>query len=155
MAFVGEMVVFAEQRKQKLGLYRFTASTQMVTTLYNLSCFLIGSDTIFKVEIDPAKEVGNLKNAIKQQKPVALKDIDADHLMLDRVTINKSLRRAPLINQLKTITENSHECQRLDDDLEVLSGIFGETPPTGQVYFILVRTPEGESIYPVASVASP
>ena len=119
----------------------------MAQTLYNLTCFLIGDKTIFKVEIDSAKEVGNLKNAIKQQKQAALKDVDADKLTLDRVTINRSLEPEARIHELQRLSNNSSECTPLGDDMRELSDIFDKTPPAGQVYLILVRIREGESIY--------
>ena len=119
----------------------------MAQTLYKLSCFLIGGDTTFKVKIDSTGEVSDLKNQIKEKKQ-ALKDIDADHLTLHRVTIDTSLRQGALISKLKTLSENLPECMPLNDDVELLSNISGETS-AGKRYYILVRAPEGEgeSIY--------
>jgi len=113
---------------------------------YNLTCFLIGGDRTFQVEIDRAKFVGNLKSAIKEQKPVALKDVDADQLTLYKGNIKNSIatKRPERMKELGRLSQNLSECTLLDD-LEVLSDIFGETPPTGQVCFILlVELPQGE-----------
>jgi len=117
----------------------------MAQTLYKLSCFLIGGDTIFKVKMDSTDEVSDLKYEIKEKKQ-ALKEIDADHLTLHLVTIDASFGQGALINELKTLFENLSECRPLHDDTEALSNIFGEIP-AGKRYIILVRTPEGESVY--------
>jgi len=113
---------------------------------YPIWCFLIGESSLFKVKIDPTDDVADLKQKIKEEKKQALKDTDANHLTLRRVTIDASLRQGALIDELNTFPENSPECMPLDADQEFVSNYLGEIPATKR-YYILARAPEGESIY--------
>ena len=132
---------FVEQRKPKLGLYRFHAP-EMSNEIF---CFLVGGLNVFPITISETVTVGRLKDIIKGKKQ-ALKDIDADRLTLHLVTISGTVRRAQLIDELNTFPEDSPECILLDDDIEPFSSYFGGTPAEKKCY-ILVRAPEGEFIY--------
>jgi len=116
----------------------------MAQTFYNLSCFLIGGDTIFKVKIDPTDEVANLKNAIKEQNKVRLQDVDAIDLTLYMAEIGTHLypTTAMRINKLNSLTLD--ECQALGVE-EPLSANFGENSQSKRKYTI-VKIPEGKSI---------
>ena len=118
----------------------------MAQTLYSLSCFLIGGDTIFKVKGDPAEEVADLKHAIKVEKPMALKDVDADHLTLYMAEIDTLLHPTTVmrINELKRKSLNVLECKKLEIE-EPLSTYFGENSQSKRKYTI-VKIPEGELI---------
>jgi len=113
---------------------------------FTISCFLVGDLDIFGVAIDGTMAVGQLKLKIKEQKQ-ALKDIDANQLTLHQGTIDISLGSEAFKHELNRLSENSHECTPLDHTIEVLSANIYENPPAGKMYIILVRTPEGESIY--------
>jgi len=108
-------------------------------------CFLIGESNIFKVKIDPTDDVADLTQKIKGQKQ-ALKEIDADHLTLYLVTVDASLTKEPRRNELNRLSKNLPEDTELDAD-DVLSADIYNSPPEGKKYIILVRSPEGESIY--------
>jgi len=134
--------VFAQQRKPKTK--HLPSTPQMAQTLYNLSCFLIGGDTIFKVKIDPTNKVANLKNAIKEQNKVHLQDIDAIDLTLYMAEIDTHLYPMTTmhINNLNSLTLD--ECQLLGVK-ELLSANFGENSQSKQKYTIM-KIPEGKSI---------
>ena len=55
---------------------------------YTLNCIVLGEASVFPVKINDAQLVGELKKAIKNEKPNDFKDIDADHLTLHRIRIN-------------------------------------------------------------------
>jgi len=116
----------------------------MAQTLYNLSCFLIGGDTVFKVKIDPTDEVANLKNAIKEQNKVRLRGVEADYLILYMAEVDTHLypTTAVRINKLNSL--NLDGCQLLETE-EPLSRYFGESSQSKRKYTI-VKIPEGESI---------
>jgi hypothetical protein len=60
-----------------------------MATLLKLNCWVLGEEStrIFSVEIDPDKNVGELKRAIKQKKKLALDPISADSLDVYNVSI--------------------------------------------------------------------
>jgi len=137
------MLCLVEQRKPKLVPLPPPLPPEMSFAIW---CFLIGESDIFKVKIDPTDDVADLKQKIKGQKQ-ALKEIDADHLTLHRVTINRPLETEALINELERLSETPQECTPLNLAIDVLSADIYNNPPTGKMHIILVRTPEGESIY--------
>jgi len=121
----------------------------MAQTLYNLSCFLIGGDRYFKVEIDPAKEVANLKSAIKAQKPLALKDIEADQLTLYKIDVDATDQNTyiTIVQDISQDLSNTEKATELNDAHD-LSEVF-ETMhlPKRRIHILVIcaRT------YPVAS----
>ena len=58
-------------------------------TRLKLNCWVLGEDStrIFPVEIDPGKNVGDLKTAIKEEKKPAFDHITADSLEVWNVSI--------------------------------------------------------------------
>jgi Crinkler effector protein N-terminal domain len=60
-----------------------------MATPLNLNCWVLGEDStrIFPVEIDPDKNVGGLKKAIKEKMKVAFDHIDANSLDIWNVSI--------------------------------------------------------------------
>ena len=59
------------------------------STLLRLNCWVLGDDSaqIFAVEIDPEKDVGALKKAIKEEKKPVFDDITSDSLEVWKVSI--------------------------------------------------------------------
>ena len=132
-----------------------TASTPyMAQTLYSLTCFLIGSDGTFQVKIDRTELVGNLKDAIKEKKPVALKDVDADQLTLYKGNIKNSIatNKPKRMKELERLSQNLSECTFLNDEEVELSEIFGNNEGQQQRLkpYVLVELPQGEPRKPVA-----
>ena len=116
---------------------------------FSIWCFFVGDPdgNIFEVNIDGNGTItaNRLKEQIKAKKR-ALKDIDADHLTLHRVIIDSSLQKKARKTELNRLSENLNEDTELDA-AEVLSASNYNNPPERKKYIILVRAPEGESIY--------
>ena len=108
-------------------------------------CFLVGGDSPFSVNIDNirTRTVHHLKVAIKAKAEFSAL---AYNLTLYRVAINESHDDQKRISELKQISQNLKECAELDE-MQQLSKTFGEIPSQGKVYYILVQTPESQSIY--------
>jgi len=90
--------------------------------------------------------VDQLKKKIKEEAKPTLDLVPATHLTLHRVTISASLRKEPRRNELNQLSKNLPEDTELEA-YEPLSADIYNSPPEGKKYIILVRTPEGESIY--------
>ena len=116
--------------------------------LHTLSCIVIGETTAFPVDIDETQTVGELKDAIKEKKQVALKAIDANKLTLYRAIVNESdyKQKQTRINELKRLSQNLNECTKLDNKEQQFSGFFGESPSQGKKCYTLVQIPIGQSI---------
>jgi len=84
--------------------------------------------------------VTHLKHAIKVKLPNALATVAADTLTLYRVAINESYDHATRMNELTRLCHNLRECRELDEKQQ-LSIFFGESPPPGKWYIILVILP--------------
>jgi hypothetical protein len=114
--------------------------------LYDIWCFLVGGDSTFRVIVDSAQIVHDLKKEIKAKNPKTFEDFDADHLTLYRAELDEAIdeQKQKRIDELKRLSHNLKECRELDAEQE-LSEIFGETPQ-GKNYYTLVWFPEGESI---------
>lgn len=116
--------------------------------LYNLDCFIPGDKNFLSIKIDKIEIVDRLKDAIKHKKEPELDAFAADALTLYRGAIDRSYHdKKARMNELRRLSEHLNECTELDDPLQELSEIFSESLPTGKIYVILVRIPEGESIY--------
>ena len=70
----------------------------------------------------------------------------ADSLTLYRIAIDQSHDKKLRMSELTRLSENLEECTELDE-WQQISTSFGERPPAGKIYVVLVQTPEGESIY--------
>ena len=109
-------------------------------------CFLIGGDSTFSVNIDKTltRTVDHLKKEIRKAPELNARAVDS--LTLYRVAIDQSHDKKLRMRELTRLSENLEECTELDEWQRV-STTFGESPPAGKIYVVLVQTPEGESIY--------
>ena len=110
-------------------------------------CFLIGGDSTFSVNIDEThtRTVDHLKKEIR--KSPELNARIANSLTLYRVAIDQSHDKKLRMSELTRLSENLDEkCIELDE-MQQVSTIFGESPPVGKIYVVLVQTTEGESIF--------
>ena len=57
---------------------------------YTLCCFVPGAKDTFPVDINEGMTVGQLKKAIKNEKPIAFKDVDAADLTLHQIKVDVS-----------------------------------------------------------------
>ena len=67
-------------------------------------------------------------------------------LTLYRVAVDQSQDKKLRMSELMRLSENLEECTELDE-MQQVSTIFGESPPAGKIYVVLVQITEGESIY--------
>ena len=100
-------------------------------------CFLVGADSVFSVDIDETRTrtVDHLKEAIKAEMGYSA---PAYNLTLYLVTVDGSYDKKTRMNELEGFFQNLKERKELDGWQE-LSGVFGESPPPGKIYLILVQ----------------
>ena len=112
-----------------------------------IMCFVpsIRESNAFPVDYDRDQMVADLKDKIKEKMHPKLKDYMANSLVLYRVAIDEALDHKRRIEELERLYKDK-EWMRLDE-WGGLSNIFGENPPEGRIYCIIVYIPEGESIY--------
>jgi hypothetical protein len=111
---------------------------------YNLSCFLIGDEDVFKVQIASTEEVGNLANKIIATKERTLTNTDPSDLALYMVEIDGSLDKDRRIDELRERSQNLDSCSVLNDAEELLSAIFGGS---SRWKYTIVQIPlAGESV---------
>ena len=55
--------------------------------VYTLFCIVLGKKSTFSVKVDETQTVDELREAIKNKKPIDFKDVDADHLTLHKIKI--------------------------------------------------------------------
>jgi len=127
----------------KNKVFTWTLPPPMTQKRYNLSCFLVGDDAIFKVKIDHQDEVGNLINKIRKAQPT-LADIRPSSITLYMAEIDTPLDTMGRINELKRRSQNLSECRKLGNIEAKLSTIFGDN---SQGKYTIVQIPEGESIF--------
>ncbi|KAF9368727.1 hypothetical protein CPB97_004301, partial [Podila verticillata] len=109
-------------------------------------CLVDGESTPFPVEIEPAKTIGELKDAMKEKKSPEFDDIAADKLTLWRVSI--------------PLPDDNNDDDDDDDDLPILlnniskidrrklktvtnkvSDVFGNEPDEKMIHVIVQRPP--------------
>jgi len=115
--------------------------------LYKILCFVPGDHSTMLVNIDEQSWVAELKNKIKEMAPATLNGIDAHRLTLYRVEVDRTYDMQQCIDEFKRLSGNLNECTKLNDVEKELSVFFGESPPEGKKYYILVQLPEGKSIH--------
>jgi len=97
-----------------------------------LYVYVIGLGKPFRVDIQRSKDVYDLMEAILSKKPNALKDIDADELVLYKVAL-------PYAKDFEGLASQALKVE-LDSPLSELSEIFPKKP-TAKVVSILVEVP--------------
>ena len=114
---------------------------------YTLCCFVPGEKDTFPVDINERKTVGQLKKAIKNEKPHKFKDFDADELTLHQIKII-----IPDDDEGDNILDGVSQPGYVFDPKRKLfptskiSRYFGQDPE-GDIH-ILVELPQGRSIEP-------
>jgi hypothetical protein len=108
--------------------------------MYTIFCLFEDRGGPFPVDIDETRTVGHLKKAIKQEKPVDLADVDADHLnlYLGGIPTDKPGYMEQAYAKFKELSEVD-----LLSPLDELEIIF-ESPPARQTIHILIRYPRGK-----------
>ena len=107
-------------------------------------CFVPGDRSTFPVDIEEHRWVADLKDKIKEKNPES--NIAAHHLTLYRVEVDTPCDEQKRIDELEQLSRNLDGRTKLDSE-QVLSGLFGESPPQGKKYYVLVQVPEGKSIH--------
>jgi hypothetical protein len=110
--------------------------------------FLVGGGRTFPIHIDESRTwtVAQLKEIIKVNVAPGLDTVAAPDLRLYHVSIDKSYDQMERINELKRLSENLKERPEVVDLVDIFE-TFRKRPFPGEIDVILVRTPEGESIY--------
>ncbi|KAI9240540.1 MAG: hypothetical protein BYD32DRAFT_151644 [Podila humilis] len=109
----------------------------MTGNLLSLFCLIDGEATPFSVEIDRTKTVDHLKDLIKAKKANTYSDVDADMLMLWRVSIpiDPPNKRKPIVlNEIHSATEL--------DPTDDISDVFEDQPPKKTIHIIIQRPPQ-------------
>jgi Crinkler effector protein N-terminal domain len=91
---------------------------------------------MFSVQLSHERFVGHLKEAIKEKKPNALDQIDANDLELYKVTV----ALYDLDSGLNNIDPDSLTKLR---PVLGLSRVFPDPPPDGHLHLIVIRRPGG------------
>ena len=121
-----------------LAVIRTNSSSESQPQL-NLNCLVLGHDAshIFPIEIAERKTVGALKDAIKDKKEHAFQHVDADALLLWKVSIPVN----------RNLTENLSKLDFADEGsllpVKRLSGVFSDQTKDEHLH-IVVRLPPGE-----------
>lgn len=115
----------------------------MIDNLLILFCVVDGESTPFPVEIESAKTVGQLKDAIKEKKSPEFDDIAADKLTLWRVSITLG----PLKDRKPIILSKVESATELDPGNDI-SDDFEETPPKKTIHVIVQRPLQGKNVLP-------
>ena len=106
----------------------------------DLNCFVLGhgASHIFPIEIAENKTVGALRKAIKDEKEHAFPHIDADTLVLWKVSIPVS----------RSLTENLGKLDFVDEDsllpVEELSDVFSDSPVRRHLHIVVRAPPASE-----------
>ena len=116
--------------------------------VYTLWCLVLGDKTTFSVKVDGTQTVDELKEAIKNQALHKFENVDAYELTLYRVEGDQSCTWQERIDEFERLSQNLNEGTKLGDVEQQLSEIFGESPPKGKKYYILVVPPQCKSIDP-------
>ena len=115
--------------------------------VYTLNCIILGEKILFPVDINEGMTVGQLKKAIKNEKPHKFKDFDADELTLHQIKII-----IPDDDEGDNILDGVSQPGYVFDPKRKLfptskiSRYFGQDPE-GDIH-ILVELPESKSIDP-------
>ena len=106
----------------------------------NLNCLVLGHDAshIFPIEIAERKTVGALKDAIKDKKEHAFQHVDADALLLWKVSI--------LVD--RSLTKNISKLDFVDEGsllpVEELSDVFSDSLSRKHLHIVVRVPPAGE-----------
>ena len=115
-----------------------------------LNCWVFGekASRVFPVEIIDAKNVGHLKDAIKEKKPVAFHHVDTDGIDLWQVSLHcvEASRSALELWQVDVLAEDSAlsnvSLVGVEPLLSVtcLSGLFQRAPADEHVHIVIQLT---------------
>ena len=107
-----------------------------------LNCLVLGDEPrhIFSVRISDAEDVSWLRKAIKEEKPHTLQHVDADDLVLWKVSVPVDEHFQANLGRLRLVEEESLL------PVEDLSKIFSDLPVKRHLHIVVQRPPaeEGE-----------
>jgi hypothetical protein len=118
---------------------RFRPTITMSGT-FNLNCLVLGHDAshIFPIEIGENKTVGALRKAIKDEKRHAFQHVDADTLVLWKVSIPVSRSLADNLSKFDFVDEGSLL------PVEELTDVFSGSPARRHLHIVVRGPPAGE-----------
>ena len=106
----------------------------------NLNCLVLGDDAshIFPIEIAESKTVGALRKAIKDEKEHAFQHVDADALLLWKVSIPVDRSFTKNLSKLDFVDEGSLF------PVEELSDVFSDSLTRKHLHIVVRVPPVGE-----------
>ena len=119
----------------------------MATEEFEISCFIPGAKNTFTVDVEKSRGVTLLKDKLKEKKPQTFADVEADHLQLYQVIINDDLDKKPRMEELERLYKEKEKEGKQLDERRMLSKYFGESPPEGFKFYVIIEIPRGESIF--------
>ena len=128
-------------RPNSPSVYPRTAQELLPEPKIHLNCFILGDDpnNVFPVEISESATVGKLKDAIKDKKKITFQGVDADSLVLWKVSISFDEFEAKLANAQNP--EDVHGSEKLKP-VDALSEHF--LPLEQKRIHIIMERPAGE-----------
>jgi hypothetical protein len=107
---------------------------------FNLNCLVLGHNAsqVFPIEIAENKTVGALRKAIKDEKRHAFQHVDADTLVLWKVSMPVS----------RSLTDNLSKFDFVDEGsllpVEELTDVFSDSPARRHLHIVVRAPPVGE-----------
>jgi len=152
--YLGTFLDFAEAKGQRLagGALQLDHPSCCHMEEYTLCCFVPGAKDTFPVDINEGMTVGQLKKAIKNEKPIAFKDVDAADLTLHQINVDIS-NESEYDNIMRDVSQPGYVfiLKRKLRAAWRISQYFGkESARPENAIHILVELPQSKSIDPWA-----
>ncbi|KAF9416742.1 hypothetical protein BGZ76_004608, partial [Entomortierella beljakovae] len=109
-----------------------------MTQKIKLFCILDGDSSAFPVKLEVEDTIGELKKAIKEENPNDLQDVDADMLIIWRVSIPSAPESVITLGNLIGDETTAHP-ERLKDPASEISEVFGTAPAKKTIHVIVQR----------------
>ena len=102
--------------------------------------FISGGIETFKVAVNLAETVADLKKQIKRENP----DLNASYVALYRGDVDEAIdkQKKDRMKELNRLFKNLDKCVELDDEQQEISEFFGEGQQ-GRICYVLVQPREG------------
>ena len=132
--------LFRDSSPELLDEFSLGRPTIPMSSTLNLNCLVLGDDAsrVFPVEIANSKTVGDLRKLIKEEKSHTFQHVDADTLVLWKVSI--------LVN--RSLTQNLSNRTFADESpllpVDELSEVFSDSPARRHLHIVVSAPPASE-----------
>ena len=137
-----------EGANRTIASHVVTSNLDSTIMQYKLFCVIPDGKPAFVVNIDETETVADLKDKIKEKKPLTLATVETEALELYRINAfgnNLQERRKALEDEIRRIEDIRKASSDSElDNLELLEVVFNNTPPPHKTIHILVVVPSGE-----------